>query len=204
MPTTPPKRKGPGAPRDPDRRAPADANGHTGPLRRLKGVLGRPLGLERRDGQLHVVLAERRSAAPPDPRPSPAKLCEELGARLLTHDPQHVAKAMNQLMLVHEALAGKGWPGVAALPGRVLTDALAQAETLASEESSLPLETFIEGLRPLQGAADLRDERDSRLQDFRIGETVEVSESSYAEFDRLEQSWVGTTPSDLPRPDHDR
>lgn len=204
MPTTPLNRKGPRATRDQDRRAPADANGHAGPLSRLKGVLGRPLGLERRDGQLHVVLAERRSAAPLDQRPSPAKLCEELGARLLTHDPQHVAKAMHQLLLVHDALASKGWPGVAALPGRVLTDALAQAEILASEESSLPLETFIEGLRPLQGAADLRDERDSRLQDFRVGETVEVSESSYAEFDRLEQSWVGTTPSALSRPELDR
>jgi hypothetical protein len=200
MPTTPSNRKGPRAPQDQDRRAPDDATAKTSPLRRLKGVLGRPLGLERRDGQLHVVLAERRSAAPPDPRPSPAKLCEELGARLLTHDPQHVAKAMKQLMLVHEALASKGWPGVAALPGRVLNDALAQAETLASEESSLPLETFIEGLRPLPGAADSRAERDSCLQDFRI---VEVSESSYAEFDRLEQSWVGTTPSALPRPERE-
>lgn len=203
MASTPPQRKGPRTAREQDRRATADANVKTSPLGRLKGVLGRPLGLARRDGQLHVVLAERRSAAPPDPRPSPAKLCEELGARLLTHDPQHVAKAMKQLMLVHEALAGRGWPGVAALPGGVLTDALAQAETLASEESSLVLETFIEGLRPLQGAADLRDERDSRLQDFRVGETVEVSESSYAEFDRLEQSWVGTTPSALPRPERE-
>lgn len=68
---------------------------------------------------------------------------------------------------------------------------------LVGGESSLPLEAFIEGLRPLQGVADLRDERNSRLQDFRIGATVEVSESSFAEFDRLEQSWVGTVPSAL-------
>jgi hypothetical protein len=204
VPTTPPKRKGPSATRSPDRRAPANANGPAGPLRRLKGVLGRPLGLERRDGQLHVVLTERRSATPLDPRPSPATLCEELCARLLTHDPQHVAKTMHPLLLVHDALASGGWSGVAALPGRVLTDAVALAETMASEESSLALESFVEGLRPLQGAAELRDERDSRQKDFKLGETVEVSESSYAEFDRLEQSWVGTTPSDLSRPERER
>ncbi len=57
--------------------------------------------------------------------------------------------------------------------------------------------------RPLQGAADLHDERDAHQQDFRIGETVEVPESSHAAFDRIEQGWVGTTPSNLPRPEHD-
>ena len=104
---------------------------------------------------------------------------------------------MHQLLLVHEALGSKGWAGVALLPGAVLAEALVQAEMLVGGESSLPLEAFIEGLRPLQGVADLRDERNSRLQDFRIGATVEVSESSFAEFDRLEQSWVGTVPSAL-------
>ena len=203
MATTPSTRNGPRAPIDKDRRADADAKGKISPLRRLKSVLARPLGLQRRDGQVHVVLAERRRPTPAGQQPSPAELCNELSARLLAHDAEHLATSMIQLLLVHEALGGRGWAGVAALPGGVLAAALVQAETLVGEESSLPLETFIEGLRPLQGAADLRDERNSRQQDFRVGETVEVSESSFAEYDRLEQSWVGTVPSALTRSERD-
>jgi hypothetical protein len=203
MPTNPPARKGPRTPPVRDRRAAATADGNSGPLRGLKSILGRPIALERRDGRLHVVLAERRRAAPLDQAPSPSQLCEELSARLLAHDPEHLDQKMRPLLLVHEALGRKGWPGVAALPGPVLSQALAQAEVLADGGSSLRMETLIEGLRPLAGAADLRDERLAREQDFKIGETVEVSESSYAEFDRLERSWVGTTPSDLPRPERD-
>lgn len=210
MPTNPPKSKvrraSPTAEqRAPaqDRRAPAGANGKTNPMRQLKGVLGRPLGVERRDGQLHVVLVERRRAAPADQPPSASQLCEELGARVLAHDPQHISKDMSHLLIVHEALGSKGWPGVAALPSRVLAAALAQAEALAGQDSSLTLETFIEGLRPLQRAADLREERSSRQEDFRLGETIEVSETNHAEFDRLEQSWVGTIPSDLARRERD-
>lgn len=210
MPTKPPNPKGPRAVPDKerrapgqDRRAPVDTNGKASPMRRLKGVLGRPLAVERRDGQLQVVLVERRRAKPAEQRPSPSQLCEELGARVLAHDPQQVSKDMSHLLLVHDALGSKGWPGVAALPRRVLAGALAQAEALAGEESSLSMETFIEGLRPLLGAAELREERGSRLQDFRVGETVEVSETNHAEFDRLEQSWVGTIPSDLSRRERD-
>lgn len=203
MATTASTRKGSRTALDKDRRTDADAKGKSSPLRRLKGVLARPLGLERREGQLHVVLAERRRPRPAGQPPSPAELCNELSARLLAHDAEHLAKAMRQLLLVHEALGSKGWAGVAVLPGAVLAEALVQAEMLVGGESSLPLETFIEGLRPLQGVADLRDERNSRLRDFRIGESVEVSESSFAEFDRLEQSWVGTVPSALARSEGD-
>jgi hypothetical protein len=49
----------------------------------------------------------------------------------------------------------------------------------------------------------MREERSSRQEDFRLGETLEVSETNHAEFDRLEQSWVGTIPSDLSRRERD-
>jgi hypothetical protein len=61
------------------------------------------------------------------------------------------------------------------------------------------MEAVIEGLRPLHGVATLRDERKLREQDFKVGENVEVSESNFDAFDHLEQSWVGTVPSDLRR-----
>ena len=199
MPTSPPARKGPRTPPPKDRRAPATADGKTSLVRKLKGILGRPIALERRDGRLQVALAERRRAMPADQAPSPQQLREELRAHLLAHDPDHVDKAMRALLLVHEALGHKGWSGVAALPAGVLAQALAQAEYLAGGESSLQMETVIEGLRPLQGAATLRDERKLREQDFKVGENVEVSESNFDAFDHLEQSWVGTVPSDLRR-----
>ncbi len=203
MSTNPPSRKGPRSALDKDRRVTLGTKGMTDPLRRLKGALGRPLSLERRDGQLHIVLAERRREAPVDQKPSLSQLCDELSARMLAHGPDYAAKAMRHLGLVHDVLGRNGWPGVAALPGPVLAEALAQAEILASDEPSSALEMIIEGLRPLQSAADLRDESDSRLQDFRVGENLDVSESTFAEFDHLERSWVGTTPAKLMRRERD-
>jgi len=198
--------KSPPTPRKPgkDRRAAPGAKGTTGALRRVKGLLARPLGLERRDGKLHLVLAERRKATPVDQAPSLSQLCAELSARLLAHDPEHTAKMMRHLVLVHDVLERKGWPGVGAMSGRVLAEALAQAELLASEDPSPHLEVIIEQLRPLQVAADQRDERDSRLQDFKVGDNVQVSETNFGEFEDMERSWGGTVPSGLARPDREK
>jgi hypothetical protein len=204
MSTSPPTPKRTGKMPVKDRRAAPGTKGKTGTLRKLKGLLVRPIGLERRDGQLRVVLAERRRPIPVDESPSPSQLCAELSARLLAHEPDQTAKAMRHLVLVHDILERKGWPGVGAMSGLVLAEALSQAETLASEDPSPHLEIFIEHLRPLQAAADQRDERDSRLHDFKVGENVEVSESDYAEFEDMERSWVGTVPSKLTRSDRDK
>jgi hypothetical protein len=186
-----------------DRRAAPDAKGTSDPVRRLKNVLGRPLGLQRRDGQLHVVLVERRTAPQADRTPSPAQLRDELSACLLAHGPDHAAQVMRHLLLVHDALGRKGWSGVGALPAPVLADALGQAETLAREDPSPALVTIVEHLRRLQHAADLRDERESRMQDFKVGKNLDVSESTHAEFEELERSWGGTVPSALELPERE-
>lgn len=203
MPVNPPSRKGPRSALEKERRAAPGATSASEPLRRLKGALSRPLGLERRDGKLQVVLAERRRAPLADETPSLSQLCDELSARMLAHGPDYAATAMRHLVLLHDVLGRKGWQGVQALPAPVLGEALAQAEMLASDEPSAALDTIIEGLTPLHSAAVLRDERDSRLQDFRVGENLEVSESNFAEFDQLERGWAGTTPSRLMRRDRD-
>lgn len=202
MPAKPPSRKV-SRPLGKDRRAPPDAQASTEPLRRLKGVLNRPIGLERRDGHLHLVLTERRRTPPVDASPPLAQLCEELSARLLALGPDDAAQAMHHLVLLHDVLERKGWPGVAALPSPVLGEALAQAEMLASDEPSDAMDTLIEGLTPLHTAAVLRDESDSRLQDFKDDENLEVSESNFAEFDDLERGWAGTTPDRLARSGRD-
>src|SRR5262245_35863842 len=185
-----------------DRRA---ADGKAGSLRKLKGLLGRPLSVERRDGKLHVVLTERRRARPADEKPSIALLCAELSARLLAHEANEAAQTMRHLILVHDALERKGWPGIEGMSSLVLAKAIEQASLLAQEEPSPHMDMLLEGLRPLIAAATLREEREARRHEMRIGENVEVSESDYAEFEDAEQDWSeGTVPMGLvPRPERD-
>jgi hypothetical protein len=200
MPTNPPTRKMSAK----DRRAAPGTNGTNDTVRRLKGALARPLRLQRRDGRLRVVLVERRRALRADETPSLEHLRSELSARLLAHRPDPAARALRELAHVHDAMGRKGWPGVAVLPAPVLVAALAQAQALASKEPSAALRDFIERLRPLQRAAEQRDARESRLQDFKVGQSLDVSESTHAEFEELERSWSGTVPSALDPPERER
>ncbi|HEX6018580.1 MAG TPA: hypothetical protein VFZ28_10805 [Burkholderiaceae bacterium] len=182
-----------------DRRAPA---GKGGPLRKLKGLLGRPLGIERREGKLQLVLAERRRPRPADEPPSLSQLCAELSARLLAHEHGEV-QTMRHLILVHDALDRRGWIALESMSALVLAKAIEQAEALAAEEPSPHMDMLLEGLRPLHVAADLRDLRDSRMQDFRVGDNLQVSESDFAEFEDCETNWSGTVPIGLVPP-HER
>lgn len=187
-----------------DRRAAPDAPSSA--LRKLRGALNRPLGLERRDGKLQVVLTERRRARPADEKPSIALLCAELRARLLAHEADEAAQTMRHLILVHDALERKGWPGIEEMSSLVLAKAIEQATLLAREEPSPHMDMLIEGLRPLQTAAALREQREARVHEMRLGDTtVEVSESDYADFEEAEQEWSGATvPADLvPSPERD-
>ena len=182
-----------------DRRAAADAPASS--LRKLKGMLNRPLGVERRDGKLQVVLTERRRARPADEKPSIALLCAELSARLLAHEANEAAQTMRHLILVHDALERKGWVGVEGMSSLVLTRAIEQAMMLAREEPSPHMDMLIEGLRPLNAAATLREQREARVHEMRLGDNVEVSESDYADFEDAEQDWSeGTMPIGLVPP----
>jgi hypothetical protein len=181
-----------------DRRAAVDGKGG-GSLRKLKGLLGRPIGLERRDGKLHVVLTERRRQRPADEPASVSQLCAELSARLLAHESSEV-QTMRHLILVHDALERRGWTALEGMSALVLIKAIEQAEALAAEEPSPHMDMLIEGLRPLHIAADLRDQRESRQQDFRLGDNLEVSESDYADFEDVESNWTGTVPAGLVPP----
>jgi hypothetical protein len=202
MASSSPARKGTRSKPIKDRRS--GAPGATTPLRKLKGLLVRPIGLERHDGKLKVVLAERRRPRPANEQPSLALLCAELSARMLTHEADETARTMRHLILVHDALERRGWAGVETMSSLVLREALRQAETLAAEDASPHLDMLIEGLRPLHAAAALRDQRESRQHEFKASD-VEVSESDYTEFEDVEQNWAGTTmPADLvPPPERD-
>jgi hypothetical protein len=177
-----------------DRRAAPDAAPSS--LRQLKGALNRPIALQRSEGKVRVVLTERRRTRPANETPSIALLCAELSARLLAHEADEAAQAMRHLILVHDALERKGWPGIEQMSSLVLARAIEQATLLAHEEPSPHMDTLIEGLRPLQAAGALRERREARVHELRLG--VEVSESDYTEFEDAEQDWAGTTvPLDL-------
>jgi hypothetical protein len=182
-----------------DRRAAPDAPENS--LRKFKGMLNRPLGVERRDGKLQVVLTERRRVRPADEKPSIALLCAELSARLLAHEANEAAQTMRHLILVHDALERKGWIGIESMSSLVLARAIEQAMMLAREEPSPHMDMLIEGLRPLNAAATLREQREARVHEMRLGDNVEVSESDYADFEDAEQDWSeGTMPIGLVPP----
>jgi hypothetical protein len=186
-----------------DRRAAPDAPASS--LRKLKGMLNRPIGLERRAGRLEVVLTERRRARPANEKPSIALLCAELSARLLAHEANEAAQTMRHLILVHDALERHGWPGIEGMSSLVLVRAIEQALSLAQEEPSPHMDMLIEGMRPLLDAAAMREQREARVHEMRLGDNVEVSESDYADFEDAEQDWAeGTVPLGLlPTPERD-
>jgi hypothetical protein len=199
VPNHPTTQEAPGLTPIKDRRASAGAKGAAGFLRRLKGLLARPLKLQRHDGRLRLVLVERRQARPVDAPPSLSDSRDELRAVLMLHGNEHATGVMRHLVLVHDELGRRGWPGVEALPAQVLGMALVQAEMLASDEPTAALTLIIDHLRIAKVAAELREEQASRPPPFATGEPLEVSEVPRDEFDELARDdWVDTTPpSDL-------
>jgi hypothetical protein len=178
-----------------DRRATPGAKGPAGLLRRLRGVLARPLRLQRQDGRLRLVLVDRRQARSPDAPPSLPDSRDELRARLMLDGNEQTAHVMRHLVRVHDALGRGGWPAVEALPAQVLGMALVQAEMLASDEPTAALAMIIEHLRLSKVAAELREEQASRPPLGAAGQALEVSEVPRDKFDEwAREDWVDTSP----------
>ncbi len=190
-----------------ERRAP---RGKPGSLSWIRGLMGRPLALERRDGKLHMTLVERRRSAAELEAQALEQLRHELQTRLVAHDVGHAARVMRHLVFVHDELGRKGWAGVAQMSSQVLGKALVQVEMLGSAERSRPLRQMADKLRLLKVAAEVRQEQQERdpqqapqPQAPAAGE-VEVSESTHEAFEASERSWVGTLPPGLTRDDSRR
>ena len=190
-----------------DRRRPGGAPGS---VRWMKSLLGRPLALQRRGGQLHVTLVDRRR--PPDVIEAEERrqLRDELRARLLAHgDESTTASVMRHLVYVLHVFGRRGWDGVGALGSRVLGRATVQAQMLATQDPSPTLTQAIETMRLLQVAASVREEQQDSTTAREEGQTVEVSESSLEEYEQTERGWLDTvSPSPAqpiaPMPDGDR
>lgn len=177
--------------------------GRPGSVSWLKGLMGRPLGLERRGSQLHVTLIERRRPPEVVEADAVAQLCNELRARVLEQENEHAPAVLRHLVAVHDTLSKRGWSGAQALNSAVLGKAVIQAQMLASRDTSLTMAELVERLRVLQVAAQVREERQARLGLPPSGPDteVEVSEATHEDFESTERGWVATVPPDLVTPD---
>jgi hypothetical protein len=178
-----------------ERRAP---RGKPGSLRWLKGLLGRPVALEQRNGKLHLTLVERRRPPAVIQAQECAALCEELRLRLLEHSERHVA-VLRPLVTVHDALERGGWDRVGRLPSSLLAKAHMQLLMLVSREHSSALGEMAEHLRLLQAAVEAREDRNRRDGVSDDDVMVVVEDASEAEYETLQRAWVVTeSPADLP------
>lgn len=172
-----------------DRRAPESARGLGVKLRRFRGLLRQPMGIERRGLHLDLVIVDRRRRPDPHRPPTPAQVREDLRVRLTAIDQNHATQGMRQLIRVHDQLRRKGWAGVQSMSSRDLGRALAQSQLLASLEESRPLGHLVEQLRLYKAAAELREER---VAQARRETSVEVDERDFDEFERTSRAWVDT------------
>lgn len=178
------------------------ARGAAGSRRWVREILGRPLRLERRGPQLHVVLVERRRKPEQIRADALVRLREELALRLLELDSQAGRHAMRHLNSVYEHLGKRGWDGLGALPSRVLGKAAVQAQMLSARDASRRMQAFIEHLLRLQVAAEVREDR-ARFAPPEVASDagVDVVESTPEAFRASQESWVGTV---VPDPDPTR
>lgn len=163
-----------------------------GPGGWMRDLLNRPLKLERRDGQIHVVLGEKPAAPPPPPSSGEAlrRGHEELRALLRRHpEARHL---MRHLGYVEQMLGRFGSRALKReIPAPVLAKALEQLDLLARGEPSAPI-------------ADLRARIAAAVQarGLALGDadtetrpgSLEVTEASHSLFDEMERSWTGHAP----------
>lgn len=178
-----------------ERRAGPDSAPLLRALRRVRGLFLRPLALEWRGMQLHLVLRERRHAGEPDPRPSANELREELRSLMRVRGREHARLHLRHLLLVYRELGRDGWHSVGALPSEVLRRALLQAEELSGDRPSRRMDFLLDRLHALKTSADRRD-LNRRLQEQSDLPPLEVSDATPEDFEQSERSWFG----DLPPP----
>ena len=172
-----------------ERRAP---RGTPGSLRWMREVLGRPLALEKRDKAVHLVLVERRRRPEVIRAEALKQLCFELGLRLVELESSTAHRAMRHLIAVHDTLLRKGWPGVETMPARILGKAVVQAQMISGREPSPRMRAFVDHVRKLQVAAEVREDRLAHPADYGHDTAVEVHETTPEAFEASEREWVGS------------
>lgn len=177
----------------PSRKSSANDASRAGPGGWMRDLLKRPLKLERRDGQIHVVLGEKPAEPPPQPSSGEAlrRGHAELHALLRRHP--EVRHLMRHLGYVEQMLGRFGSRALKReIPAPVLAKALEQLDLLARGEPSAPiadLRARIAAAVQARGIAPAADED----TETRPG-SLEVTEASHSLFDEMERSWTGHRP----------
>ena len=199
MSAKPPTRQTLRAPPGAARGAAAATEEKRGSLRWVGNFLGRAIRPGQGRGQAPNASADpRRGTLAAAPLSLLMQQRADLGARLLVHDP--ATQRVRNLLVIHDELGSRGWPGVEALPAQIVDRALTEAEILSSQETSNLLSSIIEGLRAIKDAAGARAIEAARAaseREWAILEVPEVSEANYDEYELMERSWVGTVPAGL-------
>lgn len=161
-----------------------------GRLRRWKGMLFRPIGLQRRDGRLRIGLVERRHAADADAAPGVPSWWQAVREYLLVQEDAQLAEVARHLNSAVDELGRGGWRGVKALPHAVLAQAEMQARLVDSSDAPPAFQTLIEGLHKAAAAAARREAQPVRLKTDAADSEPEVSEASAEEFDAAQHDAV--------------
>jgi len=168
-------------------------HGRPGSLLWVREILGRPLVLEKRGLSMHIVLKERRRPPGVIRAEAMTQLLFELGVHLVEAESPTARGALQHLATVHDALLRKGWAGVAHLPSSTLARAVVQAQMVSRRDATSRLRNFIEHLRRLQVAAEVREDRLHHAPTMINDEgAVEVRETSAEEFEASERECAGT------------
>jgi hypothetical protein len=161
---------------------------------RLRGLLSRPLTIQREGLSFHVVSAAPRSDVKRH-GVSTAELHSELGTRLQDPTQAWDAQVMRHLAAVHHVLGRQGWKGVQAMPNGLIAKALVQAEMLHADEPTPAMTTLVDRLSAIHAAAAAREGRTSVRRQEENAACVQVSEATHEEFEALEKSWTGNIPA---------
>lgn len=168
----------------------------TSPFRWVRDLLRRPLRLERRGVQLHVVLGERPVEPVVDDAPVPGsgavlrRAHRALGELLARHP--EAARLWPHLAFIEQALRKSGPTAFAELPLSVLHRGLEQLDDVAQGDAAAGLDELHRRLRSaiaartrVTGAAPLAAS---------APDDIDVSEASHSLFEEMERSWTGQIP----------
>ncbi|MFT3957332.1 MAG: hypothetical protein QM722_24010 [Piscinibacter sp.] len=159
----------------------------------VRDLLKRPLKLERRDGQIHVVLGDKPPAPPAPPSSGEALRLGHAELRELLRRHPEARHLMRHLGYVEQMIGRFGSRALKReIPVPVLAKALQQLDVLARDEPSAALADL---RARIAAAVDARPpvEAPDAETETRPG-SLEVTEASHSLFDEMERSWTGQIP----------
>lgn len=154
-------------------------------------LLKRPLKLERRDGQIHVVLGDKPAGPPPPPSAGQALRHGHDALRGLLRRHPEARHLMRHLGYVEQMINRFGSRALKReVPVPVLAKALEQLDLLARGEPSAPIADLRARIAAAVENRRAAQDKDSETHPA----SLEVTEASHSLFDEMERSWTGQIP----------